>query len=91
MPRGFVTSSEDMEEKKDHGVANEPVALDYEALASGVEVDYNFGNVDLGYPRTLEEVNEALDRADAVRNDPSEWISSIEFHNRLEQKYPWLR
>ena len=80
-----------MEEKGYHDVVNEPVALDYETMVSDVEVDYNFDNMDFGYPRTLEEVNEALDRADAKRNDPSEWISSIEFHNRLEQKYPWLR
>ena len=48
-------------------------------------------NVDFGYPRTLEEVYEALDKADAERNNPSEWITNIEFHNRLEQKFPWLR
>ena len=55
------------------------------------DVDYTFGNCDFGYPHTLEELEVALDRADAQRNDPSKWISSIEFHTRLEQKYPWLR
>jgi hypothetical protein len=54
-------------------------------------IDYSFGNRDFGYPHTLEELNTALDMADAQRNDPTKWISSIEFHNRLEQKYPWLR
>ena len=48
-------------------------------------------NRDFGYPHTLEELNAALDKADTQRNDPTKWISSIEFHNRLEQKYPWLR
>jgi len=55
------------------------------------EVDYMFGNRDFGYPHTLEELEAALDRADAQRHDPSKWVSSVEFHNRLEQKYPWLR
>lgn len=55
------------------------------------EVDYTFGNRDFGYPHTLEELEAALDRADAQRNDPSKWVSSVEFHTRLEQKYPWLR
>ena len=54
-------------------------------------IDYSFGNRDFGYPHTLEELNTALDMADAQRNDPTKWISAIEFHNRLEQKYPWLR
>ena len=80
-----------MKVDKHHDIANEPAALDNEALVSNFEVDYNFGNVDFGYPRTLEEVNEALDKADAERNNPSEWITNIEFHNRLEQKFPWLR
>ena len=48
-------------------------------------------NRDFGYPHTLEELNAALDKADTQRNDPTKWISSIESHNRLEQKYPWLR
>ena len=48
-------------------------------------------NHDFGYPHTLEELETALDNADAQRNDPSKWISSVEFHTRLENKYPWLR
>ena len=55
------------------------------------EVDYSFGNRDFGYPHTLEELDAALDKADAQRNDPSKWLSSIEFHTRLESKYSWLR
>ena len=55
------------------------------------EVDYTFGNHNFGYPHTIEELEAALDRVDAQRNDPSKWVSSIEFHTRLEQKYPWLR
>ena len=43
------------------------------------------------FPRTLEELDAVLNEADAQRNDPSKWISSIEFHTRLENKYPWLR
>ncbi|MBQ8705297.1 MAG: hypothetical protein IJ548_03235 [Paludibacteraceae bacterium] len=55
------------------------------------EIDYNFGGVDFGYPRTLEEVEAALEQAEAERNDPTKWVTSQEFHQRLEQKYPWLR
>ena len=47
--------------------------------------------VDFGYPRTIQELQAALDLADEERNDPSKWVSSIEFHQRLEEKYPWLR
>ena len=39
----------------------------------------------------LAELQAALDLADEERNDPSKWVSSIEFHQRLEEKYPWLR
>ena len=47
--------------------------------------------VDFGYPRTIKELQAALDLADEERNDPSKWVSSIEFHQRLEEKYPWLK
>ena len=47
--------------------------------------------VDFGYPRTIQELQAALDLADEERNDPSKWVSSIEFHQRLEEKYPWLK
>ena len=43
------------------------------------------------YSRTIQELQAALDLADEERNDPSKWVSSIEFHQRLEEKYPWLR
>ena len=33
----------------------------------------------------------ALDEADAERNDPSKWVTPVEFHTRLESRYPWLR
>lgn len=46
---------------------------------------------DFGYPRTIQELQAALDLADEERNDPTKWVSSIEFHQRLEEKYPWLR
>ena len=28
--------------------------------------------------------------ADAERSNPEKWITPIEFHTRLENKYPWL-
>lgn len=77
--------------KTQNNVACEAVAHDYDTAYFEPEIDYNFGFVDFGYPRTLEEVNVALDKADDERNDSTKWITSIEFHNRLEQRYPWLR
>ena len=82
--------SEDFKDIEKGGVANES-SLAEVSLTELKEVDYTFGNRDFGYPHTLEELDAALDRADAQRNDPSKWVSSIEFHTRLEQKYPWLR
>jgi hypothetical protein len=78
--------------EEDHkDIACESALLDYETKSSEPQVDFNFGGIDFGYPRTLEEVNAALDKADAERQDPEKWTTAIEFHNRLEQKYPWLR
>ena len=83
--------SEDFKDlEKERGKANEP-SLAEMPLTELNEVDYTFGNRNFGYPHTLEELDEALDTADAQRGDPSKWISSIEFHTRLESKYPWLR
>jgi len=80
-----------MEDENYNDIACESAFLDYETEKCESKVDYDFAGVDFGYPRTLEEVNAVLDKADAERQDPSKWITSVEFHNRLEQKYPWLR
>ena len=84
-----------MEENKNdielEGMMAQEPSLAEMPLTELKEVDYMFGNRDFGYPHTLEELEAALDRADAQRNDLSKWVSSIEFHTRLEQKYPWLR
>ena len=53
--------------------------------------DLDFKDIDFGYPRTIKELNAALDFADAERDNPEKWVSSIKFHQRLEEKYPWLR
>ncbi len=71
-------------------IAGEPM-LATMPLTELKAVDYSFGNRKFGYPHTIEELNAALDKADAQRNDPTKWISSVEFHKRLEKKYPWLR
>lgn len=82
--------SEDFKELEHEGnVANE-ASLAEMPLTELKEVDYSFGNRDFGYPHTLEELDAALDEADAQRNDPSKWISSVEFHTRLENKYSLL-
>lgn len=54
-------------------------------------IDYGFNGVDFGYARTIEEMDAALDEADIERNDPTKWITSVEFHTRIENKYLWLR
>ena len=72
-------------------MACESSVIKDQTACSEAEIDYNFGHKDFGYPRTLEEMKDALDMADAERDDPSKWITAVEFHNRLEQKYPWLR
>jgi hypothetical protein len=75
--------------------ANEPIAGS--ALKEDVssvldsEIDYEFQGKDFGYARTVEELELALDEADAERNDPEKWITPIEFHTRLEDKYTWLK
>ena len=85
---------------KSEGMMAQEPSLAEMTLTEHKEVDYTFGNHDFGYPHTLEELETALDNADAQRNDPSKWISSVEFpkwissvefHTRLENKYPWLR
>ena len=74
-------------------IAAEPTALDYSFIEKDVEdvADYNFGYKDFGYPHTIDELNAALDQADAERNDPTKWVTNIEVHTRIESKYPWLR
>lgn len=72
--------------------ASEPVsAMPLGESRDRQPVDYNFGFTDFGYPHTIDELNVALDDADAHRNDPSHWVSSVELHTRLEGKYPWLK
>ena len=61
------------------------------ALEDGNDIDYNFGGMDFGYPKTLEEVETVIEKAEAERNDPKKWVTSEAFHHRIEQKYPWLR
>ena len=80
----------DKEPKK----VSEPVGgalQDYPIAEAELEVDFDFEGKDFGYARTLEELELALDEADAERNDPSKWVTPVEFHTRIENKYPWLR
>ena len=77
------------------GVASEPAAY-YAVRGShdnGLldEDEYDCLGKDFGYARTLEELEVALDEADAERNDSTKWITAAEFHSRLENKYPWLQ
>lgn len=84
--------NKDMETKVD--VVNEPVvgyALNEYPMSEVEEIDFDFEGKDFGYARSLEELELALDDADAERNDPTKWVTPAEFHTRLESKYPWLR
>lgn len=81
-------------EDKESMKASEPVAgalQDYPITELKLEPDFDFGGKDFGYARTLEELEIALDEADAERGDPSKWVTPVEFHTRIENKYPWLR
>ena len=76
-------------------VASEPVANyavrgPHESTLSD-EDEYDCLDKDFGYARTLEELEVALDEADAERNDSKKWITAAEFHSRMESKYPWLQ
>lgn len=82
-----------MEDKESMKVS-EPVGgvlQDYPIAEPELEVDFDFAGKDFGYARTLEELELALDEADAERSDPSKWVTPVEFHTRIENKYPWLR
>jgi hypothetical protein len=83
------------EEKKDIKIPADVVGESATGLAQkedlAVEIDYNFHGKDFGYARTLDELETALDEADSERNDPTKWITPVEFHTRLEDKFPWLR
>lgn len=86
----------DVMEDKESIKVSEPVGggcaiADYPITEAELEMDYNFRGKDFGYARTLEELDIALDEADADRSDPSKWVTPVEFHTRLENKYPWLR
>ena len=65
--------------------ANEPIAGS--ALKEDVssvldsEIDYEFQGKDFGYARTVEELELALDEADAERNDPEKWIKLIHYYS----------
>lgn len=78
-----------MEDKESMKVP-EPVGgalQEYPIAEAESEIDFDFGGKDFDYARTLEELELALDEANAERNDPSKWISPVEMHTRLESKY----
>ena len=82
-----------MKEKESMKVS-EPVGgalQEYPITDAELEIDYDFDGKDFGYARSLDELELALDEADAERNDPSKWVTPVAFHTRLESKYPWLR
>jgi hypothetical protein len=53
------------------------------------EIDYSFGNKDLGFPRTLEEVQKEIDEAEALWDDPNQWCASEELWADVKQQFPW--
>ena len=88
-------SEDTTDQKKSADIVSEPeagLALKEKSFCgSDSEIDYDFQGKDFGYARTVEELELALDEADSERNDPTKWVTPIEFHSRLEKKYPWLR
>lgn len=81
-------------EDKQKSIVSEPVAgtvqRDIDA-GYDLDTDLDFKGKDFGYARTLDELELALDEADSERSDPSKWVTPVEFHSRIENKYPWLR
>ena len=74
------------------GMISEPaVGYELDEVVPEQEIDYNFNGVDFGYAGNLEELEAALNEADLERNDPSKWITPVEFHARLESKFQWLK
>lgn len=56
------------------------------------DIDYNFGGVDFGYPKTLEEVEAALEKAEAERNDPTKWTTFPKFLSEFKQEHQsWFK
>ncbi len=89
--RKFIVMSEDIKNTDIiNDMVSEPASV-APSLNAPIAIDYGLGHKDFGFPRTIEELNKVLDEADAERNDPENWISSVEFHSRIENKYKWLR
>ena len=63
------------------------VATDEREVWDEPEIPYE---VDFGYPRTIEELKNALEKAHSQRNDPTKWITHEAFMSRLKQNCPWL-
>lgn len=88
-------SKENKDKEINYGMVCEPAAgsalREVPVSEAALEIDNDFQGRDFGYARTLDEMNLALDEADAERTDPTKWITPAEFHTRLENKYPWLR
>ena len=55
-------------------------------------MDYTFGGVDFGYPRTQEEVETVLDRVETEFDDSTKWTSFGRFMSDFKQEHPaWFR
>jgi hypothetical protein len=73
------------------GLASEPMVgyalQDYPVMGAESETDFDFQGKDFGYAKTIEELELALDEADVERNNPTKWITPVEFHTRLERTF----
>ncbi|MBQ9232098.1 MAG: hypothetical protein IJ190_13120 [Prevotella sp.] len=53
------------------------------------DFDYSFGDKELGFPRTEEEVQAVIDEAESEWDNPARWCSSEELWTAVKQQFPW--
>lgn len=79
-----------LEEEQGLDMAAEPaVALDYPAIDTADDTDYDFRGYDFGMPRTLEELEADLEQAEREMGDPDKWCTSEQMWADIKQTFPW--
>lgn len=81
-----------IEEEIRSGRVSEPIGA--VAYAEDVidDVDNDFGGVDFGYAKSVDELREALARVDETRNDPGQWGTFSEMMSDFQKEHSeWFR
>ena len=65
---------------------------DIDAEEEDDDIDYNFGGIDFGYPKTFEEVEAELEKAEAERDDPTKWTTFPQFMSDFKREHQaWFK